>query len=261
MQQEFERFGLANLRQLTGTLEIAGAGGWMLGLFVPIRAGLSLFHTHDPSRTPQCGFYCRRVAARTCSAPMPTDPAHDLDAEIALLQRVAQGDRVSFETLYDRFSGVLFSTAYRVLNNQEAAEDVLQDVFIQIWEKAPLYDPARGKPMTWAVTLTRNKAIDRLRSTVRRNRLRDDVEREAETFEQFDDRSSFDAVAAGETNQIVRDAIQKLSKDQREAIELAFFSSLTQTEIAERLNEPLGTIKARIRRGMMKLREVLNPGV
>ena len=192
---------------------------------------------------------------------MSTDPASDLDAEIALLQRVAQGDRASFETLYDRFSGVLFSTAYRVLNNQEAAEDVLQDVFIQIWEKAPLYDPARGKPMTWAVTLTRNKAIDRLRSTVRRNRLQDDVEREAETFEQFDDRSSFDAVAAGETNQIVRDAIQKLSKDQREAIELAFLSSLTQMEIAERLNEPLGTIKARIRRGMLKLRDVLNPEV
>jgi len=184
-----------------------------------------------------------------------------LEAEIALLQRVAQGDRRAFEELYDRFSGVLFSTAYRVLNNQEAAEDVLQDVFIQIWEKAPLYDPTRGKPMTWAVTLTRNKAIDRLRSTVRRNRLQDDVEREAETFEQFDDRSSFDAVAAGETNQIVRDAIQKLSKDQREAIELAFFSSLTQTEIAERLKEPLGTIKARIRRGMMKLREVLSPEV
>lgn len=192
---------------------------------------------------------------------MPTDPANDLEAEIELLQRVAQGDRVSFETLYDRFSGVLFSTAYRVLNNQEAAEDVLQDVFIQIWEKAPLYDPARGKPMTWAVTLTRNKAIDRLRSTVRRNRLQDDVEREAETFEQFDDRSSFDAVAAGETKRIVRDAIQKLSKDQREAIELAFFSSLTQAEIAVRLNKPLSTIKARIRRGMMKLREVLNPEV
>ena len=192
---------------------------------------------------------------------MATDLANDLDAEIALLQRVAQGDRVSFETLYDRFSGVLFSTAYRVLNNQEAAEDVLQDVFIQIWEKAPLYDPALGKPMTWAATLTRNKAIDRLRSTVRRHRLQDDVEREAETFEQFDDRSSFDAVAEGETNQIVRDAIQKLSKDQREAIKLAFFSSLTQMEIAERLNEPLGTIKARIHRGMMRLREVLNPDV
>ena len=190
---------------------------------------------------------------------MDPDPAQQLEAEIALLRRVAQGDRRGFEELYDRFSGVLFSTAYRVLNNQEAAEDVLQDVFIQNWEKAPLYDPTRGKPRTWAVTLTRNKAIDRLRSTVRRNRLQDDVEREAETFEQFDDRSSFDAVASGETSKLVREAIQKLSKDQREAIELAFFSSLTQTKIAERLGEPLGTIKARIRRGMMKLKEVISP--
>ena len=183
----------------------------------------------------------------------------ELAAEIALLKQIGQGDRRSFEALYDRFSGVLFSTAYRVMNNQEAAEDVLQDVFVMIWEKAPLYDSARGKPMTWAVTLTRNKAIDRLRSTQRRNRLQDDVQRESETFEQFDDRSSFDAVAAGETNTLVREAIGKLSKDQREAIELAFFSSLTQTEIAERLDEPLGTIKARIRRGMMRLRELLNP--
>ena len=190
---------------------------------------------------------------------MEPDPNQHLDAEIELLRRVAQGDRRSFEELYDRFSGVLFSTAYRVLNNQEAAEDVLQDVFVQIWEKAPLYDPARGKPMTWAVTLTRNKSIDRLRSTQRRNRLQDDVQREAETFEQFDDRSSFDAAASGETSKLVRDAIQKLSKDQREAIELAFFSSLTQTEIAERLNEPLGTVKARIRRGMMRLKDLLGP--
>ncbi len=192
---------------------------------------------------------------------MEIDSAQQLDAEIALLRRVAEGDRQSFAELYDRFSGVLFSIANRVLNNQEAAEDVLQDVFVQIWEKAPLYDPSRGKPMTWAVTLTRNKAIDRLRSTVRRARLQDEVQREAETFEQFDDRSSFDEVASGETGQLVRAAVQKLTKDQREAIELAFFSSLTQTEIAERLNEPLGTIKARIRRGMMRLRDLLEPQV
>ena len=190
---------------------------------------------------------------------MDTDPTKELEAEIELLRRIGQGDRRSFEELYARFSGVLFSTAYRVLNNQQAAEDVLQDVFIQIWEKAPLYDPARGKPMTWAVTLTRNKSIDRLRSTQRRNRLQDDVEREAQTFEQFDDRSSFDAVAQGETGALVREAIGKLSKDQREAIELAFFSSMTQTEIAERLKVPLGTVKARIRRGMMKLKDVLSP--
>ena len=205
------------------------------------------------------GFSCRPASPSPFSPLMEIDPAHQLDAEIALLRRVAEGDRRSFEELYDQFSGVLFSIANRVLNNQEAAEDVLQDVFIQIWEKAPLYDPTRGKPMTWAATMTRNKAIDRLRSTVRRNRLQDEVQREAETFEQFDDRSSFEAAASGDTSKLVREAIQKLSKDQREAIELAFFSSLTQTEIAERLNEPLGTIKARIRRGMMKLKEVLSP--
>ena len=190
---------------------------------------------------------------------MHTNSEKELEAEIALLQQVGRGDRRSFEALYDHFSRVLFSTAYRVLNNLEAAEDVLQDAFIQIWEKAPLYDPARGKPMTWAITLTRNKAIDRLRSTVRRNRLNDDIQREAETLDQFDDRSSFDALASEDTGKMVRDAIQKLSKDQREAIELAFFSSLTQSEIAGRLHQPLGTIKARIRRGMTKLREILRP--
>jgi len=188
---------------------------------------------------------------------MDPDPEQELEAEIALLRRVAQGDRRGFEELYDRFSNVLFSTAFRVLNNQEAAEDVLQDAFVQIWEKAPLYDPSRGKPMTWAITLTRNKAIDRLRSTVRRNRLGDDLEREAKSQDQFDDRSSFDALATEDRGKVVREAIQKLSENQREAIELAFFSSLTQLEISERLNVPLGTVKARIRRGMQRLRDLL----
>ena len=190
---------------------------------------------------------------------MEPDTAQQLDAEIELLRRVAQGDRRGVEELYDRFSGVLFSTAYRVLNSQEAAEDVLQDVFVQIWEKAPLYDPTRGKPMTWAITLTRNKAIDRLRSAQRRSRLQDELLQESQTAEQFDDRSSFDAASTSDTNKLVHGAIQKLSKDQREAIELAFFSSLTQLEIAERLKLPLGTIKARIRRGMMRLRDLLGP--
>ncbi len=202
--------------------------------------------------------YIVAVSFATHDARMESQADLQLEAEVALLQMVARGDRRSFEELYQRFSGVLFSTAYRVLNNQEAAEDVLQDVFVQIWQKAPLYDPARGKPMTWAVTLTRNKSIDRLRSTQRRSRLQDDVQRESDAFEQFDDRNSFELVSAGETNALVREAMKKLSVDQREAIELAFFSSMTQIEIAERLVEPLGTIKARIRRGMMRLRELLS---
>jgi RNA polymerase sigma-70 factor (ECF subfamily) len=190
---------------------------------------------------------------------MEPDKAKELEAEIELLKRVGQGDTKSFEELYDRLSGVLFSTAYRVLNNQVAAEDVLQDVFVQIWEKAPLYNPALGKPLTWAITLTRNKAIDRLRSTQRRNLLQENAQSESEIFEQFDDRSSFEAVASAETGNLVRKAVARLSKDQRQVIELAFFSSMTQTEIAERLKLPLGTIKARIRRGMLKLRNLISP--
>ncbi len=190
---------------------------------------------------------------------MAYDPAEGLEAEEELLRRVALGDREGFGELYDRFSGVLFSTALRVLNDPEAAEEVLQDVFVQIWEKAPLYDRKRGKPITWAMTLTRHKAIDRLRSTQRRARLHDEAQRESAVLDRFDEGSSFDAVASAETAKVVREAIKTLSEDQREAIELAFFSSLTQMEIAERLKEPLGTVKARIRRGMLRLREIIGP--
>jgi RNA polymerase sigma-70 factor, ECF subfamily len=188
---------------------------------------------------------------------MEPDPSLDLEAEIELLRRVGAGDLRGFEELYRRFGGMLFATIIRILNQQEAAEDVLQEVFLQIWEKAPLYDPARGKPLTWVVTLARNKAIDRLRSTQRSHRLHSEVEREAQGFDSSEEKSSADVLEAVEKGKLVRAAMAKLSKDQREAISLAFFSGLSQTEIAERIGEPLGTVKARIRRGMMRLREVL----
>jgi RNA polymerase sigma-70 factor, ECF subfamily len=188
-----------------------------------------------------------------------SDSAKELQSEIELLRQIGQGDRRSFEQLYERFSGVLFSIAYRMLNSQEAAEDVLQDVFVQIWKKAPMFDPNRGRPMTWAVTLTRNKAIDLMRSAQRRSGLHETVQRETEAFSRSKDHSLFDAVASDEMWKMVRDAIAKLSKEQRQAIELAFFASMTQTEIAEHLNQPLGTVKARIRRGMLALREMIEP--
>jgi RNA polymerase sigma-70 factor, ECF subfamily len=190
---------------------------------------------------------------------MEPDHTKELEAEIELLKRIGQGDRRSFEELYDRFSRPLFAMAYRVLNNQVAAEEALQDVFIQIWEKAPLYNPTIGKPLTWAVTLTRNKAIDRLRSTQRRIRLQENAQRDAENLERFGDKSSFDVVVSAETCKSVRKAMENLSRDQRQVIELAFFSSMTHTEIAEHLSVPLGTIKTRIRRGLTKLREVISP--
>jgi len=175
------------------------------------------------------------------------------------MRRVATGDRRSFEELYDSLSGILFSTALRILDDQEAAEDVLQEAFIQIWEKAPLYNPSLGRPLTWALTLTRNKAIDRLRATTRRTQLKEAVQRESEGRDQFDDRSSFETVATEEAAKLVRSSIHALSEDQRQVIELAFYSSLSQSEIAEHLDLPLGTIKSRMRRGMLKLRELLDP--
>jgi len=188
---------------------------------------------------------------------MEPDPSLDLEAEVELLRRIGARDLRSFEELYRRFGGTLFATIIRILNHQEAAEDVLQEVFLQIWEKAPLYDTARGKPLTWVVTLARNKAIDRLRATQRSHRLHSEVERETQALDSSEERSSADTLEAVEKGKLVREAMRKLSKDQREAISLAFFSGLTQTEIAERLGEPLGTVKARIRRGMMRLRDVL----
>lgn len=188
---------------------------------------------------------------------METDPAESTADDIALLQRVARGDRQGLEELYDKFCNVLFTVAFRVLNDQQATEDVLQDVFIQIWEKAPLYDSSRGKPLTWAITLTRNKAIDQLRSIQRRSRLADNAEREYRALEEFDGPSAFELVASGESGRLVREALRTLSPENQEVIELAFFSSLTQAEIAERLQQPLGTVKARIRRALMKLRDIL----
>jgi len=190
---------------------------------------------------------------------METNPAENLAEDAALLRRVAQGDRRALDELYDRFANILFTVAHRVLNDQHATEDVLQDVFIQIWEKAPLYDSSRGKPLTWAITLTRNKAIDQLRSIQRRGRLADSAEREFKALEQFEGPSAFDEVASGEAGRNVREAIKSLSPESREVIELAFFSALTQAEIAERLGQPLGTVKARIRRSLVKLREILGP--
>lgn len=186
------------------------------------------------------------------------DPSSDFAVEIELLRQVGQGDRASFAQLYDRFSSAIFSAAYRIVNNQQAAEDVLQEVFLQVWEKAALYDPARGKPLTWAITLTRNKAIDRLRATQRRGRLQNSLEMDAGASDQFDGRSSFDAVDLLEKGKLVGEALNKLPSEQREALELAFFSGLTQSEIADHLREPLGTIKARIRRGMLKLKSLVD---
>jgi RNA polymerase sigma-70 factor (ECF subfamily) len=189
----------------------------------------------------------------------PTAPDETLEAD--LLESTARGDSASFRQLYERYFGLLFYSAFQVLKDQAETEDVLQDVFLQIWDKARLYDRKRGKPLTWALTLTRNKSIDRLRSVKRRYRLKDEVEKENAADGQSGPGASpsSNAVSASETNQVVRSALLQLSDEQRQAIEMAYFGSLTQNEIAHQLAEPLGTVKARIRRGMIKLKDIIEP--
>ena len=137
------------------------------------------------------------------------------------------------------------------------AQDVVQDVFIQIWDKAKLYDPAKGKPLTWALTLTRNRSIDRIRAIQRRTRLRDEFGEETAKDESAGVREALSGVDASEKAQILRAAVNQLSPQQKKVIELAYYGGFTQTEIADKLGEPLGTVKARARRGLLKLKEIL----
>jgi RNA polymerase sigma-70 factor (ECF subfamily) len=181
-------------------------------------------------------------------------PATDQDVE--LLRGISEGDRWAFACFYDQYCKLLFAVAYRILNDQKESEDVLQEVFLQIWDKAGSYNPLLGKPVSWAVTLTRNKAIDYIRAHQRRSKL---LEHAATEFLTRAPGSAVanDSVHGRENSELINSAVAELPADQRKAIEMAFFGGLTQNEISESLKEPLGTIKARIRRGMLKLRERL----
>jgi RNA polymerase sigma-70 factor (ECF subfamily) len=181
------------------------------------------------------------------------------DAEnTELLSRIAGGDEKAFAEFYDRYSHGLYSLVYKILNDPRETEDVLQEGFAQIWKKAATYDGNRSSGFTWAVMIMRNKAIDHIRTRQRQNRV---VEEAALEISPEQDVQEDEAVARNEQSAIVRAALQKIPRDQRQAIDMAFFSGLTQMQIAEKLGEPLGTVKARIRRGLMKLRDYLDGSV
>ena len=173
-----------------------------------------------------------------------------------LFARIREGDSEAFATFYDRHASLLFGVACKILGPGHDAEDVLQDAAVQIWERAPLYDAGLGQPVSWAVALTRNKAIDRLRSLRRRSELAAEVALEP-VSETSREPGAWHHLAAEEDSKSVHLALVTLPLEQRQAIELAFFKGLTQQEVAAQLGQPLGTIKARIRRGMLALRDFL----
>lgn len=176
-------------------------------------------------------------------------------SDVDLIQRMGTGDTEAFSIFQRRHIGIIYSTAHRVLNNDTDAEDVTQEVLFMLWEKSPMYDISRGKPVTWLVTMTRNKAIDRLRSLQRRLRLQDEVR--LENPESMDTRTPAQSLRANEKNELVRTAVMKLNPDQREVIEMLYFSGLSQQEISDRIHKPLSTVKARIHRGMVRLRKIV----
>jgi RNA polymerase sigma-70 factor, ECF subfamily len=176
--------------------------------------------------------------------------------DIELLRQIAAGDRTSFAEFYDRHSTLMFSVACRILRDPSEAEDVLQEAFMQIWEKAAKFDPKLGKASSWAAILVRNKAVDRIRASQRRIRLAEEAGAEQGAVNNVDDTAN-EAVYGHEKANLIQSAIVELPMEQRQAIEMAYFSGLTQDEISKKLNQPLGTIKARIRRGLLKLRDQL----
>jgi RNA polymerase sigma-70 factor (ECF subfamily) len=186
-------------------------------------------------------------------------PSDDRGADDArLVRRMAGGERDALAELYDRFSRPLYATAIRILNDATEAQDVVHDVFITLWEKASSFAAERGTAFSWAVTLTRNRAIDRLRSRRRRAELLEQSFPADLGYDEDAGGAEGDGVASlRDQARVVRAAVAVLPADQKRALELAFFGGLTQQEVAERLREPLGTVKARIRRGLGKLRDVL----
>ena len=175
-------------------------------------------------------------------------------SDLELLQAIANRDEYALGSLYDRYRLILFGLLMRILSNREEAEDVLQEVFLQVWRRAKDFDELRGRPFTWLVTLTRSRGIDRLRLLGARQRLA--VAASADEAEEVSD--AVKDTFLSEQRRIVTRALAELSEDQRRTLMLAYFDGLTQSEIAGQLDIPLGTVKTRMRLGMIKLRELLH---
>jgi RNA polymerase sigma-70 factor (ECF subfamily) len=197
------------------------------------------------------------MAANTNAVIMPADRQSirlmNQASVPSLLNQILSGDEAALIALHDRFANAVFSVAYRVLNNQQDAEEVTQDVFLRLWDKAETFDPEKGKFLSWLLTITRRMAIDRLRKRIRRDPPPNSVSMDEQPH-------------LWETTLVVEDTddlqrtllstLDELPSDQQEAIRLAYFYGMSHTDISEHLQRPLGTVKSQIRLGMQKLRSI-----
>ena len=172
----------------------------------------------------------------------------------ALLPAVARGNVSAFEELYDRYAATVYGLLLRILSNADDAQEVLQETFVKAWTSAKMFDSVRGSEVAWLISIARSRGIDRLRSRKVRLEREDEAGREISFLEST---TGADTAIQSEERRAVRSALAELPEAQRVALELAYFEGLSQSEIAARLGEPLGTIKTRMQLGMKKLRERL----
>jgi RNA polymerase sigma-70 factor (ECF subfamily) len=177
------------------------------------------------------------------------------DPSVRLISEIARGDRDAFARFYDLHAALVHTFALRLVRERGEAEEVVQDVFVQAWRQAESYSPERGTPEAWLITMTRSRGIDKLRS----RRRRDEMGRPAENPERLAEPVVLESASgAAEARATLGGALSDLPVTQRSVLELAYFDGLTQSEIATRLGEPLGTVKTRMRSGLERLRGVLS---
>jgi RNA polymerase sigma-70 factor, ECF subfamily len=181
----------------------------------------------------------------------PTKPTDDY----ALMEAIVSGDRAALTELYDRHSGLVFTLCLRILNDRSDAEDLLTDVFWELWSRADRYDPGRGSPLTYLLMMSRSRAIDRKRTGDRHRKIQMNYDPGAEQGAQSTEGSPLHGAISKELCEKIRTAVARLDPSQRQAVELSFFDDLSHNEIAERLGKPLGTVKTHIRQGLIRLRE------
>jgi RNA polymerase sigma-70 factor (ECF subfamily) len=184
---------------------------------------------------------------------------HEGVADFELIARIRDGRTEALDEIYRRYASPVYSLVWKILQNAEESEDVALDVFWQIWRQASSYDAARGAPPAWIFTLARSRAIDRLRARHRKEDRTISFDDPAVILDPLDQDATPEQVASYRQNRdAVREAMKGLTAPQREAIELAFFQGMTHVEIAAKLRLPLGTVKTRIRQGLIRLRRRLD---
>jgi RNA polymerase sigma-70 factor (ECF subfamily) len=181
------------------------------------------------------------------------------DDDRAQLARLGRGDDGALEPLYERYTDLLFSVAARIVGSATEAEEVVQETWVQAWRRASTYDPARGSVGAWLVTIARTRAIDRLRSAGSRARAETAAGSQIRTPGRSSNTDASDDVARSQASRAVNGALARLEPHHREVVVLAYFGGFSQSEIAERLASPLGTVKSWTRQALQKLRELLPP--